>query len=335
MAQQRKYNYLVADDEQSILKVICDILVIHPNTLSVFTANDGEKAYQLYRDNKIDVVLTDVLMPGLSGIELIQKLKEVNQDVSIIVVSASSNLDIVREALRNGAYDYIIKPFSVDDIMFSINRVIERLKLKEEKDSYLFSLEKQKEELTVKIQSSYFDSLKVILGAIEAKSNNVYTHSKNVSELSERLSKAMNLEPERVENIKIGAILHDIGLVGVPESILLKAGNLDEKEYNIVKEHTIIGKKILEPMEEIHPDIIDFVYFHHERFDGKGYPEGLKGKKIPLPGRIGAVVNAYDAMMLDKPYRKAKTKDEALSELKNNMGTQFDPEIVRLFVNLL
>lgn len=131
--QSRKYNYLLADDEPNIRKILSDMLAIHPNTQSVFTAKDGEKALQIYMNNPIDIVVTDVLMPQISGLELIKKIREINPEATIMIISASSNLDIVREALRNGAYDYIIKPFTIDDIMFSINRIIERLRLLEEK----------------------------------------------------------------------------------------------------------------------------------------------------------------------------------------------------------
>ncbi len=333
--QSKKYNYLVADDEFPVQKIICDILAIHPNTISIYTANDGEKAFQLYLSNDIDIVITDVLMPRLSGLDLIKKIKETNPEASIIVVSASSNLDIVREALRNGAYDYIIKPFSVDDIMFSINRIIERLKLIEEKKNYLISLEEEIAEVTKRLQSSFFDSLRLIINSLELKDKTMSSHSKNVAKYSEKLALVLNIEQERVENIKIGGFLHDIGKIGIPDNILSKPSFLDLDEFGLIKNHTVLGKKIVEPMINREDDILHFIYYHHERYDGKGYPEGLKGEEIPQVARIAAIANAYDAMTSDRPYKKAKSKKEALVELKANSGLQFDPEMVKRFITLL
>ncbi len=335
MAANRKYNYLVADDETNVQKVICDILAIHPSTLSVFTASDGEKAYQLYTNNKIDIVITDVLMPRMSGLDLIKKIREYNPEANIIIVSASSNLNIVREAMRNGAYDYIIKPFSVDDIMFSINRIIERLKLLDEKTIYLESLEDRISEVTKKLNNSFLDALKVILNALKIKDRTIYIHSQNVADYSVKIARAIAIEEKRIEDIRTGAILHDIGKIGIPDSILLKPSVLTPAEFDIIREHAVIGRDIVKPMFGFKPDILDIIYYHHERYDGKGYPEGLKGEEIPVAGRLAAVANAFDAMITERPYKAMKSIDEAAEELKINKGTQFDPGIIDEFIGIL
>ena len=207
--QSRKYNYLLADDEPNIRKILSDMLAIHPNTQSVFTAKDGEKALQIYMNNPIDIVVTDVLMPQISGLELIKKIREINPEATIMIISASSNLDIVREALRNGAYDYIIKPFTIDDIMFSINRIIERLRLLEEKKSYLTSLESEIGDVSKQLKSSFVDTLKVIINALEVKDKTIKIHSQNVAEYSVKLARVIGLPGDVVDNIKTGSILHD------------------------------------------------------------------------------------------------------------------------------
>ncbi len=333
--QSRKYNYLVADDEPNILKIISDILTLHPNTLSVFTAKDGEKALQIYMNNNIDIVITDVLMPRISGLDLIKKIRELNHDANIIIVSASSNLNVVREALRNGAYDYILKPFSLDDIMFSVNRIIERLRLLEEKKSYLDSLELEIGEVSKKLKSSFLDALRVIINALEVKDKTIKIHSLNVAKYSIKLASAIGLSGDVMDNIETGSFLHDIGKIGIPDNILMKPTALTKEEFEIIKKHPVLGRQIIEPMFGKNEDIINIIYYHHERYDGGGYPEGLQGDKIPLVGRISALVNSYDAMISEKPYRKPKIREEAVIEITKNMGTQFDPDLSKEFIKLI
>lgn len=335
MNNQKRFTFLVADDEYPVVKIICDILTLHPSTVSIFTANDGEKALQLYKNNKIDIVITDILMPRLSGLELIKKLKEVDGDSHIIVVSAYNNIDLVREAMRNGAYDYILKPFAVDEIMFSVNRVIDRLKLLDEKKTYVTSLETAVKDATENLHQSFFDTLKAILNALEARDKHTLEHCNNVAIYSEKIARKLSIEKNRIQNINVGGVLHDIGKIGVPDSILLKSSKLSAEEYSIIKSHPETGKKIILPILNNNPDIMDIIYYHHERFDGTGYPEGLKGESIPLVARIAAIANAYDSMISDRSYQKAKSLDEALEDIKANRGTQFDPEIAKVFIDTL
>ncbi len=333
MANKKKYSFLVADDEFPIVKIITDILAIHPNTSAVFTANDGERAIYLYENNPIDIVITDILMPRLSGIDLIKKLKKINNDIHIIVVSAYSNIDLVREAIRGGAYDYILKPFSMDEIMFAVNRVIDRLKLLEERKNYVSSLENKIKEVTADLRGSFFETLSVILNLLEAKSKTTMEHSNNVANLAEKLARLMNFDEEKIENIKIGAKLHDIGKIGIPDNVLLKPSILTKEEFEIVKNHPILGRNIVSPILNISQDILDFIYYHHERFDGSGYPVGLKGEDIPIAARIANVTNSYVAMTTSSEFKEEKTKKEAVLEIENNIGRQFDPEIARLFLD--
>ncbi len=332
MAEQKKYSFLVADDEFPIVKIISDILAINPHTSAVFTANDGDRALYLYENNPINIVITDILMPRLSGIDLIRKLKSINNDVHIIVVSAYSNIDLVREAMRNGAYDYILKPFSIDEMMFSVNRVIDRLKLIDERNSYIISLENKVKEATEKIQASFFETLNVLLNILEAKSKTTLEHSQLVSDYSVKIAEAAGLGPQKIENIRISAKLHDIGKIGIPDAVLLKPGKLTEEEFNLVKTHPVIGKKIVMPILINNQDILDLIYYHHERFDGEGYPEKLKGEDIPLVARIGNLANSYVSMTTKLIFRNELSAEEAKNEIINNSGTQFDPELARIFI---
>jgi len=324
--QSKKYNYLLVDDEQNIITILSNMLAIHPDTLSVFTAKEGEKAVQIYLNNDIDIVITDVLMPQISGIDLIKKIRGINAEASIIIISALGNLDIVRDAMRNGAYDYIIKPFTIDDIMFSINRVIDRLRLLDEKKNCLTLLERK---------SSFIDALKVIDNVLEVKDRNIKIHSQNVAEYSVKLALAIGLCGEVIDNIKTGSILHDIGKIGIPDYILQKKSSLSSGEFEIIKKHPIIGRQIVEPMFGKNEDIINIIYYHHEMFDGGGYPEGLKGDKIPLSARIVSLVNEYDRMVNEKSYDKHKTREEAMGKITMNVNRQFDSELSKEFLKII
>jgi putative two-component system response regulator len=333
--QSRKYNYLVADDDPNIQKIISDILTLHTNTLSVYTAKDGDKAFQTYLNNKIDIIIIDVLMPGISGLELIKKIMEANPEANIIIISASNNINIIREAMRNGAYDYIIKPFSIEDIMFTINRLIERMRLLEEKKSRLDSLEHEKGEVSNRLKSSFTEALSFILETMEANGSNVKFHSNKTALYSANLASAIGLGNGVLENIKKGSILYDIGKIGTPGRILSKPAALHREEFEIVKKHVLLGRRIVEPVFGENDDIINIIYYHHERYDGEGYPDGLKGAEIPLVGRVMALTNAFDAMTAERPYRKQKTREEAIDEIRGNSGTQFDPELVREFLKII
>lgn len=332
MKEQRKYNFLVVDDEFPIIKILTDILSLHNQTGSVYSAADGERALEIIRNNKIDILITDILMPRLSGIELIRELKARNSDIHIIAVSASSKIDLVREAMRSGAYDYILKPFSVDEIMFSVNRVIDRLKLLDDRNSYVMNLEERIREANETLQNAVFDSFLSILNTLEARNKSVFEHSQKVALLSEKTAKAMGLGKDLVTNCQIGGMFHDIGKIGLPDAILLSRTILTEKEYDVIKTHPVVGRKILLPIFKKENDIINFITYHHEHFDGSGYPEGLKGADIPLIARIACIVNSYAAMTADSLFKAKKTREEAFAEIRSQSGKQFDPEIAPLFI---
>lgn len=331
MDHQNKYNFLIVDDEFPILKIISDILTIHPNTTKIYTANDAEKAIDIFKTNQVDIVITDILMPKLSGIDFIKKLKSISNEVHIIIVSGLNNIDMVRQAMRIGAYDYIIKPFSVDEIMFSVNRVIDRLKLLDERKRYVNSLEKGIADATEQVKKSFFDSLTSLMRILEIRDKSTADHSRNVQEYSMKLGRMLKLDDIRMERLRIGCELHDIGKIAIPDTILNKETLLTEKEYEIVKNHPVWGKNVVLPISSNNPEVLDAVYSHHERFDGRGYPLGLSGDGIPLFARIVAIADAFDSMTGFRTYKEVKTRDQALEEIRKLGGAQFDPELAKLF----
>ncbi len=330
-----KFTYLVVDDENTIVKIITDILNIHPETSHIYTAHDGEEALKLYQENRIDIVITDVIMPRMTGIDLIHSLKKIDQDVQVIVQSAFSDIELIRDAMRSGAYDYVIKPFTIDDMMVVINRILERIRFINEKKQYIQDLERKVEETTHSLKSSFLDTLSTLITALEARDQYTHRHSQNVSSYAFHCAKEMGWSTDRLENIREGAILHDIGKIGIPDSILLKPAGLTKEEYAIVKEHPAIGKNIVFPSMHQNKDIINFINSHHERFDGTGYPQGLKGKEVPEIARIANLADSFDAMTTDREYRKKMSTDAAIEDIKKNKEKQFDPEIADIFITII
>lgn len=332
MKGHRKYNFLVVDDEYPIVKIISDFLALNSHTGSVFSASDGERALEIIRHNKIDILITDILMPRLSGMELIRELKNNNSDIHTIAISASSKIDLVREAVRSGAYDYILKPFSMDEIMFSVNRVIDRLKLLEDRAGYVTNLEERIREANDTLQNAVFDSFLSILNTLEARNKSVFEHSQKVALLSEKTAKVMGLGKDLVTSCQIGGMFHDIGKIGLPDAILLSRNKLSGQEYDVIKTHPLIGRKIMLPIFKKENDIINFIAYHHENFDGSGYPEGRKGGDIPLIARIACVVNSFAAMTVDSFHKNKMNHDQAIAEIRSGFGRQFDPEIAGIFI---
>jgi putative two-component system response regulator len=332
MDKSKKYSFLVVDDEFPIIKIISDILTIHHSVERIHTAPNGVEGLEIYKNNPIDFVITDILMPQMSGIDLIKKLIEYNPDAQIIVVSAFSDIDLVRDAMRNGAYDYILKPFSIEDMMTAINRIIERREFVEERKHYIKKLEAKVAETTIDLRGKYLSTLSTLVFALEARDRYTHDHSQNVSRFSIGLGKAIGLPASELSLVKEGGILHDIGKIGVPDSILLKPAGLTDDEYEVIKQHPTIGKNIVFPALKEHQISMDVVYCHHERFDGRGYPDGLKGEKIPFHARIAAIADAFDAMTSKRIYRSNRSVDEAVEEIKNCRGAHFDPELADQFI---
>ncbi len=332
---KKKYNFLIVEDDLSVLKVLNDILKLSSNIGLLYNAMNGEEAIEIYKSNNIDVVITDILMPKMDGLELIKKIKEYNPDSHIIVISAYGSVENLKEAIRNGAYDYILKPFTVDEILFAINRVIDKLKLLDERKKYVLSLEKSVEEAKKDLEKLFYDSLKSILNILKLRDHDTLLHSHNVAIYSEKIAKKLSLSKTELEALIMGATFHDIGKIGIPDSILTKKEILTEKEMEIMKQHPMLGSKILQPVLGENSHILEIVKHHHERFDGTGYPLGLKKDKIPLFARIVTIANSYDRMINNTIYSKVKSKEEIIDDFIKNSSKQFDPELVKIFLSII
>lgn len=324
--EKRMKCILVVDDSTTNLKFVENVLM---DEYKLALVKSGQLALKYLSKNPVDLVLLDLHMPEMDGFETFEKIRqlEMNQDVPVVFLTADVDVDSEIKGLKMGAKDFIRKPF-VPEVM--LNRIRSILQLEELNKS----LEHKVEEKTAQIERLSFEIIATIASMIEAKDSYTKGHSVRVAEYSALVAKALGWQEEEVKNIKYIALLHDIGKVGIPDNVLNKPGKLTEIEFNIIKSHTTIGGDILKDIETI-AGVDEGAKYHHERYDGKGYPCGISGKEIPTVARIICIADAYDAMNSKRIYRNNLSKDVIRKELINGRGTQFDPDFLDIFVQLL
>jgi putative two-component system response regulator len=265
-------------------------------------------------------------------------VKAVRPNMMFIIMTAYPEIEMAVEAIRLGATDFIIKPVDLELVVFSVKKALEQKKMEEEIETHQKNLEKLVEERTSKLQQAllvikkgHLDSVKVLAGAIDAKDPYTRGHSDRVRKMSMRIAMKMGFSEEKLENLVFGALLHDIGKIGIRDEVLQKKGPLSPEEYQGVQQHPLIGVKIVEGID-FFKDKIPMIRSHHEHFDGSGYPDGLIGEVIPLEARIIAIPDAFDAMTSLRPHRRAMPVDEVIDEMERGNGKQFDPNILDIFL---
>ncbi|MBM4347137.1 MAG: response regulator [Deltaproteobacteria bacterium] len=327
---------LVVDDEE----VICNILVrrLGREGYSCTTANNGKEALNHFYKSKYSLIISDMKMPEMTGIELLQKVKAIDPKMKMIMMTAYPEIDLAVDAMRLGAYDFIIKPADLDLIVMSVKKALESKRLEEEIEAYHNRLEEMVEERTAKLQQAYrflkkshLDSVKVLAEAIDAKDPYTRGHSDRVKRMSLAIAQKMGFSEERLETLEYGALLHDIGKIGIKDEVLQKQGPLSNQEYQYIREHPMIGVKIVEGVEFFR-DKIPMIRNHHEHYDGSGYPDGLVGEVIPLEARIINLPDAFDAMTSARPHRGVMPLQDVLGEIEKCKGKQFDPKVVEIFL---
>jgi putative nucleotidyltransferase with HDIG domain len=327
---------LIVDDEEHICSILARRLT--KEGWSCVTANDGEEALNHFRKDNFSLIISDNKMPKVNGLELLKIAKSLNPNMMVIMMTAYPEIDIAVEAIRLGAYDFIIKPVELDLVVLSVKRALERKELEQELEAYYKNLEELVEKRTSKLQEAYrvlkkahLDSIKILSGAIDAKDPYTQGHSDRVRKMSLRIATQLGFSEDRLENLEYGALIHDIGKIGIKDEVLQKSGPLSPKEYQYIQEHPLIGVKIVEGID-FFKDKIPMIRNHHEHFDGSGYPDGLMGEVIPLEARIIAVPDAFDAMTSLRPHQRASPLEDVLFEMEKNKGKQFDPHILEIFL---
>ena len=330
---------LVVDDEEAIREIVTSMLSFA--NYQCKQARSGLEALAMLNSGEdFELMLSDLMMADLDGIGLLERTKEKFPDMPVVMVTAVHDISVALAAIRNGAYDYLLKPFERDQLLATVRRALENRRLKVENRAYQTNLESlvaartdQWKKAMQNLERSYDITLEALGDALDLKDAETEGHSKRVTAFTIAIARAMGLQKEQISVIARGAFLHDIGKMAIPDSILRKPGKLTPDEVAIMREHCYRGYQLLKRIPFLH-EAAEIVYSHQEKFDGTGYPRGLKGEQIPLGARLFAIADTLDAITSDRPYRPAQSLAAARAEIERFSGTQFDPEAVKMFLGM-
>jgi putative nucleotidyltransferase with HDIG domain len=330
-------HILVVDDEEPIREIICSMLA--SAGYACCDANSGLQALSMLESGQqFDLMLSDLMMAELDGIGLLEGAKERFPDMPVVMVTAVHDISVALAAIRNGAYDYLLKPFEREQLLAMARRALENRRLKLENRAYQTNLEslvaartEQLHQAMQDLEHSYDITLEALGNALDLKDAETEGHSKRVTAFTIAIARALGLPGDKIRMIARGAFLHDVGKMAIPDAILRKPGKLNEAEMAIMQEHCLRGYQMLSKIPFLQ-EAAEIVYAHQERWDGTGYPRGLRGEEIPLGARIFAVADTLDAICSDRPYRRSQPFSAARDEILRWSGRQFDPGVVETFL---
>jgi putative nucleotidyltransferase with HDIG domain len=327
-------SILVVDDEPEIRDVLCELL---SEDYRCASASSAEEALSFLDGQNFNLVISDITMGGMSGLEMIPFVLEKAPEAVVVMISGMQTVESAIEALRVGAFDYIMKPFDLRQVEAVVKRAIEHYDLRASKRKYENHLEELVEQRTFQLdraleslEDAYRSTLKALTVALETRDSETHGHSQRVVSFSLRLGRELGLEAEEMRSLEFGAMLHDIGKIGVPDAILRKPSSLTDEEWVTMRQHPVHGQQILSNIEFLE-GAARVVAQHHEKWDGSGYPMSLRGEQIDRNARIFAVADAFDAMISDRVYRAGRSYEAAAEELDKCTNQHFDPQIVRAF----
>ncbi len=324
----RRHPVLVVDDEVANVRLLTRVL---SGEHEVFEAQSGQEAVSILEREPISLIITDQRMPGMTGVQLLEQSLSIRPDAIKILLTGYTDVQALIDAINAGhVYKYVPKPWDADELKLTVRRALEAFELKESNDNLTRDLRyalAQLEELST-------GAIRALADALDAKCDYTAGHSLRVSRVAVMIGRALQLPDDHLKDIELAGILHDIGKIGVPESILWKPSKLTEEEREIMSKHPVKSAQIIGELRGL-ARTREYVLHHHEYWDGGGYPDGLTGENIPLGARIILVSDAYDAMTTDRPYRKAVGHEAAINELRRQRGIQFDPQIVDTLLSLV
>ncbi|HJR49578.1 MAG TPA: HD domain-containing phosphohydrolase [Gemmatimonadales bacterium] len=322
---------LVVDDEPGVRGFLKRML--QAQGFQCYEACSGLDALRvLDQIGEPPLIVSDMRMPGMDGIRLLEQIRARYPDTSVIMLSGISETNTAVDCLHRGAADFLLKPISMSELQARVGRVLEKRALVLQNRYYQENLERQVREQALRIQELFLQGVQMLARALEAKDAYTSGHSIRVSRYAVATAERMGFAGHSLEGIRLGGELHDIGKIGTSETVLHKPGTLTSEEFAQITKHPLLGEKMLSPLAQDSPDVLRIVRSHHERLDGRGFPDGLRGENIPIEARIVAVADAFDAMTTRRPYRESRPPAAALAELRRVAGSQLDPEAVEAFV---
>ena len=317
MDEQKKYKILIVDDEPDNLALLYRTL---RGKYDITKATSAIEALRILKDNEFDCILSDHKMPQMDGVEFLRRTYEVCPNTTRLLVTAYSDVKILIDAINYAKiYRYIKKPYNPDELQLIVSSALEYYQLKHDNDKLIDDL-----------KELFSGTIKAIMGALDARDSFTSGRSRRITYYSVKIANKMNLPTVDVGKIELAGMLHDIGMIGVSDDILYKIGALNQEEYDQIKKHISYSVKILEDIKQLR-DVVEIIKYHHEKYDGSGYPSGIKGDEIPVGSRIIALADAFDSIVSNRIYRNRLDYSDALQEIKNNSGTQFDPAVVAAF----
>ena len=322
---------LVVDDELSVRELLADALDAFG--FPVRTAGSAAEAFGVVEEGGADLVLSDIDMPGENGIDLLRRIKGHSPDVDVIMVTGVVDVDTAVGTIRHGASDYVAKPFNIEEVRIVVERTLEKRRLIVENRAYQTRLEEMVAQRTKELEESYETTLQALVTALDYRDNETQGHSYRVVDYAVLVAERMGVAEPEMSWIRRGALLHDVGKIGISDGILRKPGKLEPHEWDEMRKHPEIGHRMLRHIAHFRPSL-EIVLCHQERWDGSGYPRGLEATEIPLGARIFAVVDTFDSMTSDRPYRPACGIAEARAEIRRVAGVQLDPRVAEAFLSI-
>ncbi len=322
---------LLADDDRDLRQAMA--VVLEDMGLTCIEAGSGAEAIAtLERTGELPLIVSDVSMPGeLDGLGLLKEVRRRYPDTAVVMLTGVREAETAVQCLLAGALDYVTKPAMAAEIRSRIQRALEKRELRLQNRFYQQHLEHLVDQQATRLKELFLEGVQTLVHALDAKDPYTRGHSTRVSYYSERIAARMGFSGQALEDIRLGAELHDIGKIGTPESVLHKPGPLTADEFSQITQHTVLGERILAPLARANPVVLSIARSHHERVDGGGFPDRLEGSHIPWAARIVSVADAFDAMTTDRSYRASLNPDNALNELESNVGRHFDADVVQAF----
>jgi putative two-component system response regulator len=327
----KKGRVLIVDDELYIQEILKASL--EDARYDCVTANNADQALAVLAAGSFDLAVLDLRMPGKPGMELLQEIKASYPEMVVLMVTAVDSADTAIESMRLGAYDYIVKPFNLDQVVMALDRALDKRKLENANRDYQKYLQQVAEERAAETRRLFYSMTQVFIHLLDLKTPFNEGHSVRVAEKARYVARELRMTDDGVRKVYLAALLHDVGMILVEDMLLNKQGSLTPEERRHVIERSSLADRVLRPILS-DEEVLKSIRHNHERYDGTGYPLGLRGNLIPLGARVISVAEAFDAITIGRPYRLPKSPQDAIDELIRCAQTQFDPQVVTVFADL-